>query len=232
MEYAFMRCQYIIQPGDTFEKIALQFYNNPVFAEKICHYNGLYNPEFVIVGQSIEIPTTTELNESARCQTIVRQPQGYQQILDDFGNIYEFVDDDGCFEESAWTSEILVSVKLPFAVALSWDHSRQIRKVHCHKKLVDIIKEAFCAVEREGLAEEIITLGDFYNFRSKRSSGKLSTHCWGIAFDVNPEINLVGSKGSMSDELVALFGEFGFSWGGTTAGKFNDPMHFQYCRGY
>ncbi len=84
----------------------------------------------------------------------------------------------------------------------------------------------------KGFAGEIITLGDFYNFRSKRSCGKLSTHCWGISFDVNPEINILGTKGCFSDQLVLLLQEFGFTWGGHLKGANREPMHFQYCTGY
>ena len=227
-----MRYQYVIQPGDTFEKIAIQFYNNPVLAEKLRQYNGLYNAGFIMVGQPIDIPATLDFHCSAAAQTPLAQPQGYQQILDTFGNIYDFFDEDGCFDEKAWCDEMLATAKLPFPVALSCDHSRQIRKVRCHKNMVTIIADAFYAIQQEGFADEIITLGDFYNFRSKRSCGKLSTHCWGIAFDINPEINVLGSKGCMSAELVALLGDFGFTWGGHMSGKHRDPMHFQFCIGY
>ena len=228
----FMRCQYVIQPDDTFEKIAIQFYNNPVLAEKLRHYNGLYNPAVIIVGQPIDIPAKLDLHGTAADQNTLSQPQGYQQILDFFGNIYDFFDEDGCFDETAWCAEMITTAKLPFPVALSWDHSRQIRKVRCHKRMAGIISDVFYALQQEGFANEIITLGDFYNFRSKRSTGKLSPHCWGIAFDINPEINLLGSKGCMPDDLVGLLGDFGFTWGGDISGKHRDPMHFQFGIGY
>jgi len=227
-----MKCQYVIQPEDTFEKIAIQFYNTPVLAEKLRQYNGLYNPAVIIVGQPIDIPLVLDLNGAAATQRTMPQPQGYQQILDCFGNIYDFFDEDGGFDESAWCAEMMTTAKLPFPVALSWDHSRQIHKVRCHKKMAGIIQDVFFALQQEGFADEIITLGDFYNFRSKRSSGKLSTHCWGIAFDINPEINAPGSKGCMPGELVTLLFDFGFTWGGSMPGKHREPMHFQFCSGY
>ena len=231
-----MNCQYVIQPGDTFENIAIQFYNNPLLAEKLRQYNGLCNPDFIIIGQPIDIPASGDLHtteaESERHFLAVQMPQGYQQVLDMFGNIYEYIDDDGCFDENAWSTDMLTMAQLPFPVALSWDHSRQICRVRCHKKLADVITEAFYAIKREGYANEVITLGDFYNFRSKRACGKLSTHCWGISFDVNPEINILGTKGSISHELVLLLQGFGFTWGGNLTGKYKEPMHFQFCRGY
>ena len=231
-----MRCEYVIQPGDTFEKIAVQFYNNPQLAEKLRQYNGLYNPDFIIIGQPIDIPLSRDLHVEAvfAAQKIdaMQPPHGFQQVLDMFGNIYDYVDEDECFDEQAWSKEMLTMVQLPFSVALSWDHSRQIRRVRCHKKMAHVITEVFYAIKREGLAGEVVTLGDFYNFRSKRSCGKLSTHCWGIAFDVNPELNFLGAKGCISNELVLLLREFGFTWGGDLIGKYRDSMHFQFCVGY
>ena len=227
-----MRCQYVIQPDDTFEKIAVQFYNNPVLAEKLRHYNGLYNSGHILVGQPIDIPSTHDLQGETAVKSSISRPNGYQQILDCFGNIYEFIDGDGCFDEAAWCDEMMTTAQLPFPVALCWDHSREIRKVRCHKKMAGIISDAFYAIQQEGFAGEIITVGDFYNFRSRRSSGKLSTHCWGIAFDINPEINSPGSKGCMSEDLVMLLGDFGFIWGGAISAKNRDPMHFQFCTGY
>ena len=231
-----MRCEYVIQPGDTFEKIAIQFYNDPHLAEKLRQYNGLYNPDFIIIGQAIDIPVSGVLHAQApvvaQRTDALQPPHGLQQVLDIFGNIYDYVDADGRFDENAWSADMLAMVQLPFPVALSWDYSRRKRIVRCHKKMADVISEAFYAVKREGLAGEVITLGDFYNFRSKRACGKRSTHCWGISFDVNPAINAPGTKGCISEELVLLLQKFGFIWGGNMKGKNRDPMHFQFCTGY
>ncbi len=231
-----MRCQYVIQPGDTLENIAVQFYNNPQFAEKLRQYNGMCNPDFIIIGQPIDIPASGDLHateaEAGQHFPAVQAPRCYQQVLDMFGNIYEYIDDDGCFDENAWSADMLTMAQLPFPVALSWDHSRLIRRVRCHKKIADVITEVFYAIKREGFEGEIITLGDFYNFRTRRASGKLSTHCWGISFDLNPEINILGTKGCLTDEIVLLLKEFGFTWGGDLTGTYKEPMHFQFCRGY
>ena len=231
-----MRCQYVVQPGDTFENIAMQFYNNSHLAEKLRHYNGLYSPDFIIVGQPIVIPASETLHAaSAAADTFpagMQQPQGLEQLLGIFGNIYEYVDENGCFDESSWRADMLSTVQVPFPVGLSWDYTRRVRSVRCHKKIAGIIGDAFHAVKREGFEGEIVTLGDFYNFRSKRTCGKLSTHCWGISFDLNPEVNIPGTKGCISDKLVHLLQEFGFTWGGHLKGAYKDPMHFQFCTGY
>ena len=227
-----MRCQYVIQPGDTFETIAEQFYNNPFMAEKLRQYNGLYNPSAAIIGQLIDIPLEADLHCAFECDGAWHRPRGFQQILDRFGNIYDFFDSEGCFDEGSWCAEMMTLTALPFPVALSLDHSRQVFKVRCHRKLAGLIPAVFDAVRQEGLDSEIFTVGDVYNFRSKRSSGKLSMHCWGIALDINPETNILGTRGCMPDELVRLFGKFGFQWGGSLCGRLRDPMHFQFGTGY
>lgn len=49
---------------------------------------------------------------------------------------------------------------------------------------------------------------------------------------LNPETNRQGSAEDMHPEIVALFREYGFKWGGDWSGKSKDTMHFQYCTGY
>ena len=231
-----MRCQYVVQPGDTFDNIAMQFYNNPCLAEKLRQYNGLYSSDFIIIGQQIVIPASETLHAATvaaeRLPAGMQPPHGFEKLLGIFGNIYEYVDEKGCFDESSWCADMLTAIQIPFPVALSWDYTRRVRSVRCHKKLAGIIGDAFHAVKREGFEGEIVTLGDFYNFRSKRTCAKLSTHCWGISFDLNPEINIPGTKGCISDKLVKLLQEFGFTWGGHLKGAYKDPMHFQFCTGY
>jgi hypothetical protein len=90
----------------------------------------------------------------------------------------------------------------------------------------------FEAIEEEGLRSMVKTFGGCFNFRSKRTGNKLSTHCWGIAIDLNPETNQQGITGDMDPGIVEVFRRFGFKWGGDWVGKSKDPMHFQFCTGY
>jgi hypothetical protein len=60
----------------------------------------------------------------------------------------------------------------------------------------------------------------------------LSTHTWGIAFDINWDKNPVSSKliTDLPDEFVAAFTGQGWDWGGKWRGT-KDSMHFQYAVG-
>lgn len=228
-----MSRSYVIQKRDTLQKIAKRFYNNPELYKKLAEYNGILNPDLIQVGQTIEIPSRRELEGAPQppAPSGLIPPQGLAQIMATFGNIFDYIKDDGSLD-SRWEAEQLSRAPLPFPIPLSWDHSKFVKNVYCHKKLITIFSELFAAIEKEGLKEQIRTFGGCFNYRSKRASGKLSTHCWGIAIDINPETNPMGKAGDMHPEIVEIFRELGFKWGGDWSGKNKDPMHFQFCSGY
>lgn len=72
-----------------------------------------------------------------------------------------------------------------------------------------------------------------YNYRSKRGGGGLSTHSWGIAIDINPDRNpyQLGNWGDPQTDIppniVDIFRQYGFQWGGDWAGQ-RDAMHFEW----
>ncbi len=226
---------YKIRAGDTLRKLAQRFYDDPTLSAKLADYNGLLNPNKILIGQTIEIPARRELDHVAAEPTEETHglvpPIGLQGILDTFGNIYDYLKDDGTLDPR-WEAEQLTRVPLPFAIPLSWDRSKLVQNLYCHVKWTELISDVFAALEREGLKREIKTFGGCFNFRSKRTSGKLSTHSWGIAIDLNPETNQQGSPGNMDPGVVEVFQRFGFAWGGGWPGKSKDPMHFQFCKGY
>jgi hypothetical protein len=68
------------------------------------------------------------------------------------------------------------------------------------------------------------------NFK-RGAGGGPSTHALGIGFDLNRQYNVpgqhatpLGQRGSLL-ELVPVFREFGFGWGGE-----DDATHFQFIR--
>lgn len=121
---------------------------------------------------------------------------------------------------------------LPFPLPLSWDPAQQVRNLYCHRRLASVFPAVFAEIERRGLRDKLRTYGGCFNFRSKRSGSKLSTHAWGIAIDLNPETNGMGRDGDMAPGIVKVFESFGFTWGGRWSGRGKDPMHFQFCSGY
>jgi hypothetical protein len=229
-----MARKYIIQRRDTLRKIARHFYDDPGLSDKLARYNGILNPALIVVGQMIEIPSLRELegdNIQVPPALLVAPPNGLDQILSDFGNIYSFIREDGSLDPG-WETEYLTTAALTFPIPLCWDLSKTVNRIYCHKKIVPAVDNVFNTIHNEGLDGKIRSYGGCFNFRSKRTGSKLSTHCWGIALDINPETNAMGTPGDMDDRVIDIFKLFGFSWGGDWAGRSKDPMHFQFCTGY
>ena len=91
----------------------------------------------------------------------------------------------------------------------------------------------FTTIEKEGLKDQVKRFGGCYNYRKKRGNDiKLSTHSWGIAIDLNPATNRMGTPGDMHPDIVEIFRKAGFKWGGDWPRGGKDPMHFQFCTGY
>jgi hypothetical protein len=158
-------------------------------------------------------------------------PHGIVEITSEFGEINKYVGNSGELN-AQWQAEFMGQAEIPFALQLSWDHSKAISRFTCHKKMVNVFEDVFAKIQVRGLQSTVWSFGGCFSFRRQRSGHKLSTHCWGIAIDLNPETNGLGTAGDMDRELVAVFRESGFTWGGDWLGRGRDPMHFQFCSGY
>lgn len=108
-----------------------------------------------------------------------------------------------------------------------------------HKKLATEIKAVF---------QDLLQVKNFrikasdsggYNWRLMASgSGSLSHHSYGVAIDINSLDNKAaytkgiynpgGNYYSVTDEVVEIWKEHGFYWGGNWKGDSHDPMHFTY----
>jgi LysM repeat protein len=227
--------RYFIKRGDTLGKIAKKFYGDHSLFSKLGKYNGILNPKLIVAGQTIEIPSKKELvgvhPKPLALNSKLFTPHGLEEIIATFGNVFEFIRGDGNLDPR-WESENLCRTPLPFSIPLSWDQSKVVKNIYCHVKLKEIFPEVFESIKKKGLKERIRSYGGCFNYRSKRTSGKLSTHCWGISIDLNPETNAQGKQGTMHRQIVEIFREHGFKWGGDWTGKSKDPMHFQFCSGY
>lgn len=106
-----------------------------------------------------------------------------------------------------------------------------VTRSRCHRLMVPIFTRVLHQIREAGLAPQAASYGGIYAARPIRGASRLSTHAWGIAIDLNPATNALGTKGSMDPRVVELFKAAGFTWGGDFTGR-KDPMHFQFCSGY
>jgi hypothetical protein len=123
------------------------------------------------------------------------------EIIASFGDIYEYIARDGKLE-ARWQVEFLAQGALPFPLKLSWDPSRTVTQMTCHRRMTRVFTSVFGCIQQRGLNTRITSFGGCFAFRPQRTGRKLSTHSWGIAIDLNPETNLQGAVGDMDAVVI------------------------------
>lgn len=147
-------------------------------------------------------------------------PVGLAGIISRFGDCTHVVA--GSPGEKAWKQAILRYISLPSPLPLKGGTLQT--RMGCHRDVADELAEILFAIW-----PHVKSIG-CYNFRKSRHGDRLSTHCWAIAVDVNAETNALGTDGDMPMEVVKVFEDRGWTWGGRWG--YRDPMHFQAATGY
>ena len=124
--------------------------------------------------------------------------------------------------ELAWRQSILVPLTLPSPLTLPGGLTQIHMQVHrlVFDDLNAILAECWPFVKSIGC----------YAFRKSRTTDRLSTHCWGVACDINAETNQLGTPGDMDPAVVTAFGARNWMWGGHFPER--DAMHFQAATGW
>jgi hypothetical protein len=101
-----------------------------------------------------------------------------------------------------------------------------------HGAVVDSAERLFRAWEKAGVADRIDTWNGSAVYRKTRGGQRLSSHAFGIAFDINAATNPFGvipsspGKAGCVYELVKIANAEGWYWGGHFSKP--DGMHFEY----
>jgi len=159
---------------------------------------------------------------------LIAAPRGLEEIVVSFGDIYKYILPGGSLDPR-WQADQRRSSLL---LRLAWDPLLRVNRMTCHKRMVEIFASVFDRLQARGLASKIVSFGGCFAFRQQRTGTKLSTHCWGIAIDLNTATNRQGFVGDMDAGIIEIFRGAGFEWGGDWPGKLRDGMHFQFCSGY
>lgn len=129
----------------------------------------------------------------------------------------------------SWISENIVGVDIP---QLEGKKGYQGKPVRFHRNGRDALVKLWQDWEKAGLLDRIVSFEGAFNPRFIGGTTDLSTHAFGIAFDVNAGANargdvpaLAGEPGSVR-ELVEIANQNGFFWGGHYRSK-PDGMHFE-----
>lgn len=172
-------------------------------------------------------------------------PHGRSAVNRTFGNP----------NERGFYSKNIKRFTLPFPMRLAWDTSTEVKSVVAHKLVIPQLHDALEEIWNINRKEvkkcfgydlttpeyDVLTLervqdygldlyGGIYNHRTVRGGRSLSTHAYGIAIDLNPSENRLGTTGNMPDYVVRAFESRGFFWGGRWERR-PDPMHFQFATG-
>jgi len=151
----------------------------------------------------------------------VAVPIGLSGIEETFGAIeYEESGGGAVRITNNWERENMALTSLPI-----------VGRLYVHRLIIPIVHGVLDKVKRSPDRDYITTFWCF-NPRHKMHdiSKGLSTHAWGISFEVNPSTNSYGSEGDMPLGIVDKFKNAGFEWGGDWSTP--DPMHLQYAKGY
>lgn len=100
----------------------------------------------------------------------------------------------------------------------------------CNTQMFPQLRAALEEIQADGLASAIHPqqYGGCFVPRFIAGTTTLSNHAFGLAFDVNVPENQRGTVGLINRQVVAVFEEWGFTWGGTW--RYTDPMHFELNR--
>jgi hypothetical protein len=120
-----------------------------------------------------------------------------------------------------WVERHIETVRLPV-----------LGEARCHRLLVPQLQAALEEIVDRGL-DEHLDPRDFGGCWMPRhiswdDARELSMHAWGLAFDVNVSTNAYGEPPQLDPEIVEIFEEHGFNWGGRW--RTPDGMHFELGR--
>lgn len=139
--------------------------------------------------------------------------------------------------DADWEAKNLVTFTPPYPMVWSWS-LQPVKTIKMHKACAPAfqlglqrIGEQFSKEDR--IKYQLDRCGGAYNFRLVRGSLQtLSTHSWGCAIDLAPELNGLGVVYNtnirplmMPKQVVRIFKELGMVWGGDFSRP--DAMHFQ-----
>jgi len=131
----------------------------------------------------------------------------------------------------------LVTIPLPYPMRLSWDKSKIITRLRCHKlvanQLTAIFKDILDFYGLEHIQRLGIDLyGGCFNFRKMRGGSDWSRHSWGVAIDLDPERNSLKATSKNANfakmdyqPMIDIFYKHGFVSLGRE--KNYDWMHFE-----
>lgn len=136
----------------------------------------------------------------------------------------------GQIVNGVWVNEPkwCIGLQIPIWIGGNWINSTTglpVIRLYVNRDMADPLLRALQNVYDFGLVHELKTFDGTYHIRDVRGEpGKLSTHAYALAIDINASENPLGGESKFSDAFICCFIVEGFSWGGRFSRK--DPQHF------
>jgi len=170
-------------------------------------------------------------NGEVHMKTLDYVPRG----IDDIRTYYGDPESADRFEPSdPWKQANLVWVEAPYELIMPWRLNKPCQWVYVHRLIAEPLKQALEEiVDYKGEAylseNEYNRYGGSFHFRKMAGYDALSTHAFGIAIDLNPDLACWGCEPETQPEfIVEAFKKRGFEWGGDWGPPYKcDPQHFQ-----
>jgi hypothetical protein len=133
---------------------------------------------------------------------------GLPEIKDHFGE-FAFRDDTAIRDihpQPAWVGANVTVESVPI-----------LGRISCHRDVFDDVRGALQAIADAGLADHVNPRrygGCYHPRRMGSHTESLSRHSWGMAIDLNVDMNMPG-RGPVPDQaIIDIMAEHGFVWGG------------------
>lgn len=152
------------------------------------------------------------------------------ELIGPFGDPKLLLREDGTVDPH-WEMSIITRFPLPAALPLAGHPEKMVTRVRCHHRIASPLRAALDAIYAvPGLWATINDYGGCYEWRLQRLAKKLSRHSWGIAIDLDCHDNPFGdATPQVNPDVIRIFDEYGFAWGGNFHGARVDPMHFEFA---
>lgn len=132
------------------------------------------------------------------------------------------------------------SLVLPYSMVLDWDKNTTVKKMTCHEKIHDSLKNIFVkTLDHYGLDKikqlRLDQFGGCLNVRKMRGGSSWSIHSWGTAIDIDPDMNQLKwgkDRASLAKAEYLPFWKIVEGEGAISLGRLRnyDWMHFQFAR--
>jgi hypothetical protein len=169
-------------------------------------------------GTDLRVESRTRNGLMSSADTVLTQAQ----VKKLFGEFAVRVDGSGALHlDSGWQDRWIASAHLP-----------QLGNVTCNRAVLGPLRAAMEEITRRGLGALVHTAdfqreGGCWSPRVVRlGAGQLSSHAWGIAVDINVDVNPLGARPVQDPRLVDVMARHGFTWGGLWLRP--DGAHFEW----